>query len=90
MTCREANVDKPPGVLVDQFGRHHVDLRVSVTDRCNLRCTYCMPLDATFMRQEKLLTFDEVTRCVSVAAEMGVRTIRLTGGEPLMLSLIHI
>ena len=40
MTCREADGDKPPGILVDQFGRHHVDLRVSVTDRCNLRCTY--------------------------------------------------
>jgi len=89
MTCREADGDKPPGILVDQFGRHHVDLRVSVTDRCNLRCTYCMPLDATFMRQEKFLTFDEVTRCVSVAAEMGVRTIRLTGGEPLMRPNVH-
>ncbi len=84
MTCPEVDVGKPRGVLVDQFGRHHVDLRVSVTDRCNLRCTYCMPIDASFMNQQKLLSFDEVTRCVRVASEMGVRTIRLTGGEPLM------
>ena len=77
-------VGKPPSVLVDQFGRQHIDLRVSVTDRCNLRCTYCMPLDASFMSQQKLLSFEEVTRCVCVASEMGVRSIRLTGGEPLM------
>ncbi|MBT6459585.1 MAG: radical SAM protein, partial [Planctomycetaceae bacterium] len=84
MTCPEVDANNPQGVLVDQFGRQHVDLRVSVTDRCNLRCTYCMPLDASFMNQQKLLSFDEVTRCVRVASEMGVRTIRLTGGEPLM------
>ena len=70
--------------LVDQFGRSHTDLRISVTDRCNLRCGYCMPLEVSFMSQQKLLTYDEVVRCASVASKMGVQTIRLTGGEPLM------
>ncbi|MEI6240935.1 MAG: GTP 3',8-cyclase MoaA [Planctomycetia bacterium] len=72
------------GRLVDGFGRVHTDLRVSVTDRCNLRCTYCMPVDAVFRPREELLTYEEITRVVRVAATMGIRSIRLTGGEPLM------
>ena len=74
----------PAGLLVDRFGRVHSDLRVSVTDRCTLRCTYCMPLDATFKPREELLTFDEFVRVVAVAARLGVRSIRVTGGEPLL------
>lgn len=70
--------------LVDQFGRSHTDLRISVTDRCNLRCGYCMPLDASFLSQQKLLTYGEIVRCARVVSEMGVQTIRITGGEPLM------
>jgi len=70
--------------LVDLFGRVHTDLRVSVTDRCTLRCTYCMPLDARFKRRDELLTFDEFVRVVTVAAALGVRSIRVTGGEPLL------
>jgi len=70
--------------LVDGFGRVHTDLRVSVTDRCNLRCTYCMPVDAVFKPREELLTYEEITRVVGVAAELGIRSLRLTGGEPLM------
>jgi cyclic pyranopterin phosphate synthase len=72
------------GALVDRFGRVHTDLRVSVTDRCNLRCTYCMPLEAVFKPRDELLTFEEISRVARVAAALGVRTIRLTGGEPLL------
>ena len=85
MSCSDRALDVPvKKSLVDQFGRSHTDLRISVTDRCNLRCGYCMPLEVSFMSQQKLLTYDEVVRCASVASKMGVQTIRLTGGEPLM------
>jgi cyclic pyranopterin phosphate synthase len=71
-------------VLVDTFGRRHTDLRISVTDRCNLRCTYCMPAEAIFRPREELLAYEEIARVATVAAGLGVRTIRLTGGEPLL------
>lgn len=70
--------------LVDAFGRRHTDLRVSVTDRCNLRCSYCMPLDVTFKPRAELLTYEEIARTVAVATRLGIRTVRLTGGEPLV------
>jgi len=70
--------------LVDGFGRRHTDLRISVTDRCNLRCSYCMPLDVVFKPREELLTYEEIARVTGVFAELGIRTIRLTGGEPLI------
>jgi cyclic pyranopterin phosphate synthase len=70
--------------LVDAFGRLHTDLRISVTDRCNLRCTYCMPAEVVFMPREELLTYEEIARVARVGAGLGVRTIRLTGGEPLV------
>src|SRR5438309_5993102 len=70
--------------LIDTFGRVHNNLRISVTDRCNLRCTYCMPEDVTFMDRAELLTFEEITRFARVAAALGIDKIRLTGGEPLM------
>ena len=70
------------GPLLDAFGRVHTDLRISVTDRCNLRCTYCMPLEVTFKPREELLSFEEIARVAGVAADLGIRTIRLTGGEP--------
>jgi cyclic pyranopterin phosphate synthase len=70
--------------LLDTFGRVHNNLRISVTDRCNLRCTYCMPEDVVFMDRGELLTFEEITRFVEVAAPLGIDKIRLTGGEPLM------
>lgn len=72
------------GPLVDGFGRVHTDLRISVTDRCNLRCTYCMPLDVAFKPRDELLTYEEIARLAGVAATLGIRTIRLTGGEPLL------
>ena len=70
--------------LIDTFGRVHNNLRISVTDRCNLRCTYCMPEEVTFLDKKELLSFEEITRFVEVAAPLGVDKIRLTGGEPLM------
>ena len=61
------------------------DLRVSLTDRCNLRCTYCMPAEGLpWLPSDELLSDDELVRLVSVAASLGVRTVRLTGGEPLI------
>ncbi|MBX5475788.1 MAG: GTP 3',8-cyclase MoaA [Clostridia bacterium] len=72
------------GPLIDQFGRVVRKLRVSLTDRCNFRCVYCMPEDAEFMPRDELLTFDEIERVVRICASMGVDTIRLTGGEPLL------
>jgi cyclic pyranopterin phosphate synthase len=70
--------------LVDTFGRIHNNLRISVTDRCNLRCTYCMPEDVTFLDKSELLSFEEMTRFVEVAAPLGIDKLRLTGGEPLL------
>jgi cyclic pyranopterin phosphate synthase len=70
--------------LVDTFGRVHNNLRISVTDRCNLRCTYCMPEEVVFMDRSELLTFEEIAHFVRVAAPLGIDKVRLTGGEPLM------
>ena len=73
----------------DQLGRPLHDLRISVTDKCNFRCTYCMPREIfgpehEFLAQKQLLSFEEITRVASVAVGLGVRKIRLTGGEPLL------
>src|SRR6202022_1775956 len=70
--------------LIDTFGRVHNNLRISVTDRCNLRCTYCMPEEVTFLDKGELLTFEEITRFVEVAAPLGIDKVRVTGGEPLL------
>jgi cyclic pyranopterin phosphate synthase len=70
--------------LLDTFGRVHNNLRISVTDRCNLRCTYCMPEEVEFMDRQELLTFEEIARFVAAVAPLGIDKIRLTGGEPLM------
>jgi len=75
--------------VTDRLGRGLADLRVSVTDRCNFRCRYCMPREAfgsdhAFLERDELLTFEEVTRVVRAAVECGVRKVRLTGGEPLV------
>lgn len=71
------------GPLVDPFGRVHTYVRVSVTDRCNYRCAYCMPAEGLdWMPRAHLLTFEEITRIVTVLAGMGVWKVRLTGGEP--------
>lgn len=75
--------------LFDKFRRPMHDLRISVTDRCNFRCTYCMPKevfgdDYAFMPKDKLLTYEEINRLVELFAALGVTKIRLTGGEPLL------
>jgi GTP 3',8-cyclase len=70
--------------LIDTFGRTHNNLRISVTDRCNLRCVYCMPEEVTFLDRQHLLTFEEMERFVRIAAPLGIDKIRLTGGEPLL------
>src|SRR6201996_5114675 len=72
--------------LVDAFGRVATDLRISLTDRCSLRCTYCMPPDGLdWLPQAGLLTDDEIIRLARIAVtRLGVTEIRLTGGEPLL------
>lgn len=73
------------GPLVDSFGRVHTDLRISVTDRCNLRCAYCMPEDGVpWLPRSEILTFEEIERIAAVARGLGVVSVRLTGGEPLV------
>jgi cyclic pyranopterin phosphate synthase len=70
---------------VDRFGRVHRNLRVSVTDRCNIRCFYCMPLEnVQFKPRHEILSFEEIERFVRVAAGLGINRIRMTGGEPLV------
>ena len=78
--------------MIDTFGRVARDLRVSVTDRCNLRCTYCMPADGLpWLPKPDMLTDAELVRLVAVFVGMGVRQVRLTGGEPLLrTSLVRI
>ena len=80
-----AVLDAPvPRPLVDSFGRVHRDLRISVTDRCNFRCTYCMPEEGMeWLPREEVLTFEELERVARLLSEVhGIRSIRLTGGEP--------
>lgn len=73
------------GPLADRFGRVARDLRISLTDRCNLRCTYCLPAEGLpWQPREQHLTADEIVRVAQVLIGLGVRTIRLTGGEPLL------
>jgi cyclic pyranopterin phosphate synthase len=71
--------------LLDTFGRLHDNLRISVTDRCNIRCYYCMPESGVkFMRREEILSFEEIERFARVAVSLGVTKVRVTGGEPLV------
>ena len=70
--------------LVDQFNRHINYLRISVTDRCDLRCIYCMKEKMTFLPKNEILTLEEIERLCDNFIEMGVKKIRLTGGEPLV------
>jgi len=75
----------PPAPLTDVFGRPLRSLRVSVTDRCNLRCRYCMPEEEyIWLPREELLTFEEIHALVSAFTDLGVENVRLTGGEPLL------
>ncbi|MET8811538.1 GTP 3',8-cyclase MoaA [Streptomyces sp. NPDC004549] len=87
------HTDQPSGTtgtvarpLTDRFGRVHTDLRLSLTDRCNLRCTYCMPAEGLdWLPKNELLSDDEIVRLVAIATgRLGIREVRLTGGEPLV------
>jgi cyclic pyranopterin phosphate synthase len=80
-----ANTERPAKTLKDSFGRVINNLRISVTDRCNFRCTYCMPEEGLqWMKKSELLTFEEIARLTGVVSRLGITKIRLTGGEPLM------
>ncbi|WP_354639399.1 GTP 3',8-cyclase MoaA [Kitasatospora camelliae] len=86
MARRTEHAHGAPNPLVDRFGRVHTDLRVSLTDRCNLRCTYCMPAEGlNWLPKAEVLTDDEIVRLVGIAVDrLGIRSVRLTGGEPLL------
>ncbi|GAB6166225.1 GTP 3',8-cyclase MoaA [Thermostilla marina] len=74
-----------PHLLIDRFGRIHDDLRLSVTDRCNIRCRYCIAAQvAEFRPREEILSFEEIERVVRLCTHLGVSKVRLTGGEPLV------
>ena len=75
------SLKRPP--LIDSFGRLHRNLRISVTDRCNIRCFYCMPEVVEFLPRKHVLTFEEIRRLASICASSSINRIRLTGGEPL-------
>lgn len=82
-------------MITDKFGRPMHDLRISVTDRCNFRCRYCMPKeifgrDFAFMPKEQLLSFEEIERLARIFISQGVKKIRLTGGEPLLRKDLHL
>jgi len=78
-------------MLTDSFNRPVKDLRISVTDRCNFRCTYCMPLDEyEWINKKEILTFEEIARIARLFIERGVEKIRLTGGEPLVRQDLHL
>lgn len=81
--------------IIDQLKRPIKDLRISVTDRCNFRCAYCMPAEIygeryEFLEQEKLLTFEEINRVTRLLVSLGVRKVRITGGEPLVRRDINV
>jgi cyclic pyranopterin phosphate synthase len=90
-----ATLAAPTGLLADTLGRPLTDLRISVTDRCNFRCSYCMPKDVfdvsyKFLPQPSLLSFEEITRLARLFVAHGVHKLRLTGGEPLLRKHIEV
>jgi cyclic pyranopterin phosphate synthase len=90
-----ARLSAPTGLLSDMLGRPLRDLRISVTDRCNFRCNYCMPSEIfdknyAFLPQSSLLSFEEITRLAGIFVAHGVEKIRLTGGEPLLRKNIEV
>jgi GTP 3',8-cyclase len=71
--------------LIDTFARNAIKLRISITDRCNMRCVYCMPTNNNeWFEQNDILAYDEIVRLVSILATLGIKKIRITGGEPLV------
>ena len=73
-----------PSVLTDTRGRTITNLRISVTDRCNLRCTYCMPEEVEFVERKLVLSYEEIARFVRIIVRLGINKLRITGGEPLV------
>ncbi|MEX0736974.1 MAG: radical SAM protein, partial [Bacteroidota bacterium] len=91
MNTRSPQNDTGAPALTDSFGRVINNLRISVTDRCNFRCRYCMPEEGmVWMEKSELLTYEEITCVTRLFAELGVTRIRLTGGEPLMRKDLHL
>ncbi|MBX9719976.1 MAG: GTP 3',8-cyclase MoaA [Candidatus Obscuribacterales bacterium] len=83
-STKQADTERP-NRLIDKFGRKHNYLRISVTDRCNLRCVYCMPAEGiTLRKKNELLTFEEIYKVAKVFVALGIDKIRITGGEPLV------
>src|ERR1700751_3939221 len=80
----DAASSQAPPALVDGFGRSGTYLRVSVTDRCDLRCVYCMSEHMTFLPKAEVLTLEELDRVASAFVSLGTRKLRITGGEPLV------
>src|SRR5437660_10721171 len=71
--------------LVDSYGRRIKSLRISITDKCNFRCTYCMPAEGLpWLKKAEILSYEEIERIARVAVSIGIEQIRLTGGEPLV------
>ena len=94
LDCAVLNNHRPTSTLADALNRPLRDLRISVTDRCNFRCTYCMPAEIfgeryQFLPRSELLTFEEIARLVRLFARLGVHKVRLTGGEPLVRQQIE-
>lgn len=80
----EAMAELASAPLVDRFGRVHRSLRISVTDVCNIRCQYCMPEHVSFLPKDRHLSFEQIAEFVSAVAPLGLRHLRITGGEPLV------
>ena len=81
----EADAVPMTGPLVDSYGRRIKNLRISVTDKCNFRCVYCMPAEGLpWLPRSDILTFEEIARLARVMVSLGIEQIRLTGGEPLV------
>ncbi|HSF71047.1 MAG TPA: radical SAM protein, partial [Methylotenera sp.] len=80
----QTSLNPAPAKLIDQFGRTVDYIRLSITDRCDFRCEYCMAEDMTFLPREKVLSLEECARLVKIFVNLGVTKVRITGGEPLV------
>src|SRR5574343_1159029 len=79
-----ANQNLEQGTLIDKYGRRITYVRLSITDRCDFRCTYCMAEEMTFLPRDAVMSLEECLRVARVFAELGVNKLRITGGEPLV------
>ncbi len=77
-------------ILIDAFGRVAKKLRISVTDKCNFSCIFCMPSQPIWIPKEEILTYEEIERLVRIFAKLGIEKVKLTGGEPLVRKDIEI